>query len=394
MNYYHYILKRKIENIFISPFITLGILVSKLFPLKQEYDIFFFFPFYHTGGAEKVHLQICKAVQHQKGIIFFTKKSVDNRFLNEFRDTSFLIKNISIYTDNKWLYFLNLICRGVIAGYINSQKKVPIIFNGQCNFGYKISPWIHSSIPQIELIHSFNSFSWIRIPFLAFISKTIMISKLRVEDHKKQYSKIDIPKYFENNIEWIMNGIEIPDSVEKQISQNLKVLYVGRGTEEKRVDLIAKIAKEIKLQNLPIDFYFMGDVEQSIPIDLHIFCNFLGNVTNQNIIQTHYQESHVLLLTSTTEGFPLVIAEAMMHRCVIASTPVGDISYHLKNSKNILFSEIYNEEVIIKEASHFLTHLLKHPEEIISIGNANRKYANKHFNIANFNVKYQQLLNA
>lgn len=394
MNYSQYILKRKIENVLIFPFIGVGKLISKIFPLKQSFDIFFFFPFYHTGGAEKVHLQICQTVKNKKAVIYFTKKSADKRFLKEFTDTSFLIKNISAFTDNKWLYFLNLIYRGIIAGYINSTEKPPIVFNGQCNFGYKISPWIHSSIQQIELIHSYNSFSWIRIPFLPFISKTIMISQLRIEDHKKQYDKIGIPESFKKNIEWIINGVEIPESKEKQVDKNIKILYVGRGTEEKRVHIIAQIAKEVKHLNLPFNFYFMGDIKQSISNDLPIYCNFLGNITDPNIIQNYYQESHVLLLTSTTEGFPLVIAEAMMNKCVIASTAVGDIPYHLNNSKNLLFSDLKNEFVIIKETIDFLTYLTKHPEEIISIGNSNRLYAIEHFNISNFNKKYQQLLNA
>ena len=46
----------------------------------------------------------------------------------------------SKFTDHKEFYFLNLIFRGIVSGYINKQKEKPIVFNGQCNFGYKISP--------------------------------------------------------------------------------------------------------------------------------------------------------------------------------------------------------------------------------------------------------------
>jgi hypothetical protein len=40
-------------------------------PLKKEYRVFFFFPFYHTGGAEKVHAQIANATGGNDCIIFF-----------------------------------------------------------------------------------------------------------------------------------------------------------------------------------------------------------------------------------------------------------------------------------------------------------------------------------
>ena len=183
------LIKRMIEDVFIFPFILAGRLAAMISPLKKEYRVFFFFPFYHTGGAEKVHAQIANATGGNDCIVFFTKRSADNRFLTEFKKSGCDIKDISKFTDNKWLYVLNLFYRGMITGYINRQQQKPIIFNGQCNFGYKISPWIKKNILQIELIHSFNTFSLIRIPFLTFITKTVMISRKRIEDHKEQYKR-------------------------------------------------------------------------------------------------------------------------------------------------------------------------------------------------------------
>ena len=164
-----FLIKRVIENIFIYPFILIGRLIARLYPLKKEYRIFFFFPFYHTGGAEKVHAQIAEATGGEDCIIYFTKRSSDKRFFEDFKNSRCQIKEISGFTDNKWLYFFNLIYRGIITGYINKQKQPPVVFNGQCNFAYKISPWIKRQIRQFELIHSLNSFSYIRIPFIPFI---------------------------------------------------------------------------------------------------------------------------------------------------------------------------------------------------------------------------------
>ena len=161
-------IKRSVENIFIFPFILVGRLFAVISPLKKEYRVFYFFPFYHTGGAELFNMRLTHAVGGEDCIIFFTKKSKDDRFYKEFKESGCVIKDISKFTDNKWLYFLNLIYRGIISGYINSQKTNPIIFNGQCNFGYKISPWISKHIKQLEFIHTFSSFSYIRVPFLSF----------------------------------------------------------------------------------------------------------------------------------------------------------------------------------------------------------------------------------
>ena len=54
-------------------------------PLRDNYEIFFFFPFYHIGGAEKVHTLISAKTKGRKAIIFFTRKSDNDFFLQEFR---------------------------------------------------------------------------------------------------------------------------------------------------------------------------------------------------------------------------------------------------------------------------------------------------------------------
>ncbi len=386
------LIKRRIEDVFIFPFILFGRLIALLRPLKKEYRVFFFFPFYHTGGAEKVHAQITQATGGNDCIIFFTKKSVDDRFLNEFKKTHCDIKNISKFTDNKWLYFLNLIYRGIISSYINSQNQKPIIFNGQCNFGYKISPWIRKPIPQIELIHSLNTFSYIRIPFLPFITKTVMISKKRIEDHKELYDQQKIPLDFANKINYIPNAIELTDGAIIKPDSPLTVLYVGRDGPEKRVQLIAEIAKRMDEKKEGVNFEIAGDVSESIKEIDYPFIKFHGNVNNGGQIRNIYSRAHILVLASTTEGFPLVIMEAMAAGCAIISTPVGDIPYHIKNNENgFLFRTIDDEQNIVMEAIEKITWLKNNRSQLQTMAVTNIVYASHNFGIERFNKQYKKL---
>ncbi len=382
------------EGVFIFPFIVLGRLVAFLNPLKKEFETFFFFPFYHTGGAEKVHALITQSVGNKNCIIYFTRKSVDATFYNSFIISSCAIKNISAYTDNKCIFFMNLIYRGIISGYINKQTKSPTVFNGQSNFGYKISPWIKRNIKQVELIHSFNTFSWIRIPFIPFMFKTIMISKVRIEDHLKQYDRLKIPNHFKQNIIYICNGIDLPkDVLKKNLSENLEILYVGRGTEEKRVNLVAMIAKKAFEAGLPVDFTFMGDVKESIPTNLLTYCNCIGTITNENEIVNIYQRSHILFITSYTEGFPMVIMEAMAYGCVIIATPVGDIPFHVTQNENgFLFTSVKDESVIVEEGLRFLSQLNQERKKLLEISENNVHYAKENFNITKFKEAYENVL--
>lgn len=393
-NYKNFLLKRKIENILIFPLIVIGRLIAKLNPLQEEYKVFFFFPFYHTGGAEKVHALITQAVVNKNCIIFFTKKSVDKTFYADFEKNNCTIKDISAYTDNKWLYFFNLIYRGIITGYINKQNTKPLVFNGQCNFAYKISPWINKNIRQIELIHSFNSFSWIRIPFIPFIYKTVMISKVRIENHLEQYRNIKVPEIFNYRIVYICNGIELPkEAITKEYATPLNVLYVGRGTPEKRVHLVALIAKQIKQQQDFINFIIAGDVANAIPENLKSYCELKGNIDDTNQLTDLYKQAHVLLITSETEGFPMVVMEAMAHGCAIIATPVGDLPVHVIDEKNgFLTKEIFNETKVSDEMINYIQKLSTNASLLQRMSIENSNYAKDNFDIKNFNERYNTLL--
>jgi glycosyltransferase involved in cell wall biosynthesis len=389
------LIKRFAENILIFPFIVLGRLTALIRPMNREYRVFFFFPFYHTGGAEKIHEQVAAATGGNDCIIFFTKKYVDDRFLNDFKNTGCEIKDISKFTDNKWLYFLNLFYRGIISGYINSQKLKPIVFNGQCNFGYKLSPWIKKTIPQIELIHSLNTFSYIRIPFLPFISKTVMISQKRIDDHKKLYEQYKIPLTLLKRINYIPNAIRLSGQIFHKEEGKITVLYVGRGTEEKRVHLIAETAKRLYEKNENINFEMVGDISGTIKEPDYPFIKFHGNINDEKKLSDIYARAHIFILTSYTEGFPLVIMEAMAHGCVVLSTAVGDIPYHVKNNENgFLFTKPEDEPAIINEAIEKITWLKNNRPEMKRMAANNIYYANNNFGIERFNKDYKELFSS
>jgi glycosyltransferase involved in cell wall biosynthesis len=387
------LIKRTLEDIFIFPFILLGKLIAVLNPLKKEFRVYFFFPFYHTGGAEKVHAQVAAATGGDDCIIFFTKKSVDERFLQEFRKTGCELKDISRFTDNKWLYFLNLIYRGIISGYINKQDQKPVVFNGQCNFGYKISPWVKKIIPQVELIHSLNSFSYIRIPFLPFITQTAMISKKRIKDHLELYKEFNIPKALAGKIRYIPNAISLPAIVPAKPKETFTILFAGRDSSEKRIHLYLKIAELLHKDNQEIHFEIMGDVSRSADRKNYPYIIFHGNLSDQQQIDQVYKNTHVLLFTSSSEGFPMVVMEAMANGCAILTTAVGDIPFHIKNGENgFLFSSVENETAIINEAVEKILWLKNNPGEYEKISAGNINYANHNFGIERFKDDYRQLL--
>jgi glycosyltransferase involved in cell wall biosynthesis len=395
MIYGLFLLKRMIEDLLIYPFILAGRRKAEEDPLQNNYDIFFFFPFYHTGGAEKVHAQIAMALRARRGLIIFTRKSENEGFMQAFRASGHDVLDISSRTDNKSRYWDNLVWRGFISQQINQQFRPPLIFNGQCNFGYKCAPWIRREITQIELIHSFNSFSRIRIPFIPFYSKTVMISRKAISDHMAQYRSLGIGKKRQERITYICNGVEIPgDAGEKDFeAQELRVLYAGRGTAEKRVHLTEDIAEACRAAGLPVRFTMMGDVEAGLRRKVPGSLQLLGNLTDTGEIDRAYRDADILILTSSEEGFPMVVMEAMARGLIILATPVGDLPAHIRDSESgFLFSSSVSEDTIRQEGVTFITRLLSDRDLCRRISVHNREYARLHFSLERFEESYRNLL--
>lgn len=383
------------EDLIMWPWIWWGRRLAQKSPLQKQYDVFMVFPFYHTGGAEKIHSQIAQALKHKKALILFTRRSQNEAFLKAFEASGHDIMDISVYTDHKSRYWNNIIHRGVISGHINAQQIPTVVFNGQSNFGYKLSPWIKPSIPQIELIHSFSSFSFIRVPFLPFITTTVMISQRRIQDHLDLYRRWGIPSSFNQRIRYIVNGVALPEprpSSKNGIPQ--KILFVGRGTPEKRPLLAAGIAQHLLHTGLQIRMGFVGDVAAAVPISQYPQFNFYGNVNDDVTLDRIYREdADLLLVTSSEEGFPLVIMEAMARGAVIMATPVGDIPVHVQQDINgRVFSSVNDEVAILREATEFVQQLQNDPEKFRRMSAANIAYAYKTFGLHNFEQQYSTLI--
>ena len=394
MTYSVLLLKRFVEHIFIYPFILVGRLIALANPLKKEYRVFFFFPFYHTGGAEKVHAQIAGATGGNDCIIYFTRTSFNDRFLEEFKNSGCQIKDISKFTDNKWLFPMNLIYRGVISGYINHQARRPIVFNGQSNFGYKISPWINNKAVQVELIHALNTFSLIRMPYLEFYKKKITVSQEIIDKHAQLYKRYNVPENVFEHFTWIRSRIDLPENkvVKDYSTQPLQLLFVGRNSIEKRPAIIAQVAKNVNEAGIKAEVEFAGDVSSSIPEELYPYCKFLGDISDKEKLKQLYSKAHIVLIPSTTESGPLVLMEAMASGAAIISTDVGYVPTFVKEGvSGFIVKNSLPEIKIIDEMTQKVIQLNNDRNLLKKMGERNVEIAFENFDIKLFHKEYQQL---
>jgi glycosyltransferase involved in cell wall biosynthesis len=169
---------------------------------------------------------------------------------------------------------------------------------------------------------------------------------------------------------------------------------VGRATAEKRVNLIAKIAMQLATENIDIKLSMVGDVQNELDPHLQPYIHFYGAINNEADLFRIYLEHDVLIMTSLHEGFPITIMEAMAAGCIILSTPVGDIPYHVKHGQNgFLYSSVEDESSIFSESLTLLKQIQHDYALQEQIVNNNQQYAQKEFELSIFENRYQSLLN-
>ena len=221
----------------------------------------------------------------------------------------------------------------------------------------------------------------------------IVINQKTKSDFIELYKKHHISDSFTSNIVTIPNFVESQNQLPTKETNVFKIGFVGRGSEEKRVDLIAKLANKMSSLNPSIQFHFVGDVKWAIPEELHKSCFFYGVVSDEQQLQKLYKEFHVILIASSREGFPMVIMEGMVNRAVPLSTNVGGISEHIIPNENGYLINSISELDIMNEFEEKLNYLNNNREELQRLSSNAYQYALTHFSKERFFKSYSTLLN-
>jgi len=157
---------------------------------------------------------------------------------------------------------------------------------------------------------------------------------------------------FNNKTHFLANGIPTDATSEARISSKiLRIVMVARFTPEKNHKLAIDIADE--LRNLGANFKLTmlgdGDLLEEIKAltkkrNLEDFVQFTGFVDD---VPKWLAQSDLQLITSTTEGMPMGLLEAMSLGIPAVSTPVGSIPEIIKRSKSGALAETNDQFVSV-----------------------------------------------
>lgn len=384
------IIKRNIEAVLIYPFVLLGKILSPFFSLKTQHGVFIFSPSADIGGSVKVNYDLCCCLADKVPLVIFSKRPKNNEFLDQFTIEGVRTIDLHRYVDNKWYHFINLFYRGVVASWINRVDN-PIVIGGESLFFYKVLPHIKKSARRADICHLNTWFNYTQ-QFIKDIDVRIFSTAKLKRDAEYLYKRNNLPDYYYSRLHFIDNKVHIPEPF-KNINSSLYVVFIGRGALQKRVHIIAAIAKKLYEMKSNIHFSFVGDVEKIINPGDYPFAAFYGNIKDRNTMEEIYRSADVLLLTSAYEGLPIAIMEMMAHGKVVVSTAVDGIPDYIINGENgFLLKNNIDENKIIEEGIFVLQNLANNKMLLQEVGEKSRQYAEEHFSGKTFCEKYRRVL--
>ena len=364
-----------------------------LFEMKKvkKAEVIFFFPFYHTGGAEKIHLNIVKALKEAKKYVFFTQQSSSSHYKSLFDKTS---DNFEIYDFLHLNYFIRNLFIKYLVKNINNNKSVITVFGSNTDFFYQILPKLNPVINRIDLIHAFSAPDYgieqFSLPYISYLNNRVVINNKTTEDFKELYLKNNLQNYLENIVK-IENGVFIGSKAINKRPLKFTVLFVGRWSKEKRPELFLKIAKEVLLKTNEIEFVMIGsEMEQHKNQIQEAGVTYIGEIVDTEKLNTFYENATIILITSYREGFPVVVMEAMAAGVVPVVTNVGGLSEHITDNLNGFLIE--NDEFIINNFTKQILELASDRTLMDLISENTNLYALSNFNLKKFNKEYTNLL--
>jgi glycosyltransferase involved in cell wall biosynthesis len=194
-----------------------------------------------------------------------------------------------------------------IIALASIQSKKKIVYTEHGNFAFERKQGIAELISKKLQYYFLNKFTH-HITFNSNFSKGIAIERYQLT---------------QKSLSVVYNGVDLPSSLadEKQMSDIIRIGFVGRLVEVKRIDRLLETIAAIKDKST-IKVELVGDGPLKNKISQQITANNLTDIIQlvgfKNDLASYYNQWDLLIAPSSNEAFGLVAIEAYSHGCAVA----------------------------------------------------------------------------
>lgn len=345
-------------------------------------ELFCFFATPDMGGAERVHALIVKAVADRNPVVVFTEPPRVAALLPLFETHCEPIM-LHPHGRNRVREYFN---EARMAAEINRASR-PVVVGAFSHFFYRMLPYFGRHVRCVDLIHNFGvEFEHFSMPVAGRLNARVVLSHRIRQDFATLYDAFGWPESLLEHFHVIPNGVQVPDVLSEKPAA-LRILYVGRDTPEKRVHLVGTIAAEVARRNVAAEFVAIGEIARELP-----GVRLEGLIADPARLAALYDSAQLLLLTSSREGLPMAMLEAMARGCVPLVPAVGAIPEHVKQGSNGVLLDPEPEGALVKQAADAIERLAKHRGALAAMGKAAHAHVAENCGEAQFVAAWRKLL--
>jgi glycosyltransferase involved in cell wall biosynthesis len=378
--------------------------------MMREIQLFYFFPLTSIGGTELVHLDIVQALKDYNPEIFIRYSRNRWKGLEYYNSNEGVKSGKALYPAfrkfGKVTYLdhfieakrFGRIIRSLfikqLAKRINNSVNPVIVFWHRESIEF-IWPHLGEHVKIIDIVHNNSNnvnpdAKYLVNDWVTRINHRVLISEGLKKWIEPLYKEAYYPFEYFNKISVINHMVNFPkEGFLCKPKNQFNVLFVGRDASEKRFEIFLQIARKMATISKQFQFHAVGPDPNKYTDQLYNNIIWYGELNDRKQIEDLYRNAHVLLLTSSSEGFPKVIAEAMAFSCIPITTGVGGIPEVLTHRSNSILTD--PEDSLVQSIA-FLEELKQNCELMDELSKNAYLYSREHFSTERFQNAWKGLI--